>query len=461
VDDSLDGHITVSHKGIHFPETKYGFSEGHVFWEDEVDTDLTHVIQSTEVLHISIPCNSATHKVITSGETGAWAGQMDSVCNLNISSTTADGSDGQTVNIVVCSEEPAPCFPLNAQAQAPDTAAAKLDEEATCLRRATDFTESLDDTDLATVSSPWRPVSLPFTFFVTPYKFTGSWYRQITPLGIRNTRSPGTNHIPKAPRFTHSLGSIGSIPHEDPQLSHQAAEVTLGVSFNDQSQAPDIPGASSRAVFLRHTAPLPAQSKVPNSYALRTCTEEILVSLNAQGQAPYDPSQALLDYHMLSLRAYMEILLASFNVQEQAPDDILVQHHQWDPCLCVENFRHCSQEPARLTTKQDSPHLSRHQVSQVSTQELQFERIMILPYQGVSRFEFQLYCLRIPFVSQGVVCSHSAVLQVSWTFGVIVFKEDQAPDGFHAQHRQWGPCLSVENSRHYSQEPASLTEMVL
>jgi hypothetical protein len=78
---------------------------------------------------------------------------------------------------------------------------------------------------------------------------------------------------------------------------------------------------------------------------------------------------------------------------------------------------------ASLTTKQDTPHLSRHQVSQVSAPEFQFERVMILSYQGVSRFEFQLYCLRIPFVSQGVVCSHSASLQVSWTFAVIVFKD--------------------------------------
>jgi transposase-like protein len=153
----------------------------------------------------------------------------------------------------------------------------------------------------------------------------------------------------------------------------------------------------------------------------------------------------------------MEMILVSFNDQEQSPDDILAQDRQWAPCLSVENSRHCSQEPARLTTKQDSPHLSRQQVSQVSTQELQFEHVMILPYQGVSRFEFQLYCRRIPFVRQGVVCSHSAVLQVSWTFAVIVFKEEQVPDDILDQYRQWAPCHSVENSRHCSQEPASLT----
>jgi hypothetical protein len=77
----------------------------------------------------------------------------------------------------------------------------------------------------------------------------------------------------------------------------------------------------------------------------------------------------------------------------------------------------------KKTLKQDTPHLFRHQVSQVSAPEFQFERVMILPYQGVSRFEFQLYCRRIPFVSQGVVCSHSPRLQVSWTFPVIVFED--------------------------------------
>ncbi len=78
-------------------------------------------------------------------------------------------------------------------------------------------------------------------------------------------------------------------------------------------------------------------------------------------------------------------------LRKQAPDGFRAQHRQWAPCLSVENSRHCSQEPASLTTKQDTPHLSRHQVSQVSTPEFQFEHVIILPYQGVSRFEFQLY----------------------------------------------------------------------
>jgi hypothetical protein len=59
-----------------------------------------------------------------------------------------------------------------------------------------------------------------------------------------------------------------------------------------------------------------SQAWFSDSYALRACTEELLGSLNAQAQAPYDMSQALLDSHMLSLHAYMEILLGSFNDQE-------------------------------------------------------------------------------------------------------------------------------------------------
>ncbi len=56
---------------------------------------------------------------------------------------------------------------------------------------------------------------------------------------------------------------------EGVQKFQRAAEVALGVSFNAQSQAPDIPGASSRAAFLRHTASLQVQSKVLDIYSLR------------------------------------------------------------------------------------------------------------------------------------------------------------------------------------------------
>jgi hypothetical protein len=56
-------------------------------------------------------------------------------------------------------------------------------------------------------------------------------------------------------------------------------------------------------------------------------------------------------------------------------------------------------------------------VSQDSAQEL--FRLTTSPYLGVSRIEFQLCCLWIRFVSQGVVCFHSVGFGGSWTFPVI------------------------------------------
>ncbi len=80
-EDFFDGRFTMSHKGVHYAETLScfsdghgGFSEGHGFWEGALDIDLTQALFPTEALHISIPCNSETHKVITSGESGACVG---------------------------------------------------------------------------------------------------------------------------------------------------------------------------------------------------------------------------------------------------------------------------------------------------------------------------------------------------------------------------------------------------
>ena len=153
--------------------------------------------------------------------------------------------------------------------------------------------------------------------------------------------------------------------------------------------------------------------------------QQLLTSLNVQAQAPDDPSQTLVsDFHLLSLRAYMEELSASFNAQDQAPDDLHAQDRQCAPCFFVENPHSCRPELLRLYTKQDVSHLSLQQVSQVSAQEL-FNRLMTLPYQGVSRIEFHVCCLWIPFVSQGVDCLHSVGLRCSWTFTVIIFNDQR------------------------------------
>jgi hypothetical protein len=215
------------------------------------------------------------------------------------------------------------------------------------------------------------------------------------------------------------------MPQAAPHLFQRAAEVALGVSFNAQSQAPDIPGASSRALLLRHTASLQAQSKAPDILSLRAYTEELLASLNAQAQAPDDPSKTLVsDSYFLSLRAYMEELSASFNAQDQAPDELHAQDRQCAPCIFVDCFHHGRPELVRFITKQDVSYLSLQLVSQDSAREL-FNRIMTLPYQGVSRIEFHVFCLWIPVVSQGVDCFYSGGLGCSWTFTVIIFNDQR------------------------------------
>jgi hypothetical protein len=68
-------------------------------------------------------------------------------------------------------------------------------------------------------------------------------------------------------------------------------EVTLGISFNTQSQAPDIPNISSRAAMIEYTLPLNTTQNDPDisSLPLRTLKQELSASLNAQSQAHDDP----------------------------------------------------------------------------------------------------------------------------------------------------------------------------
>jgi hypothetical protein len=91
---------------------------------------------------------------------------------------------------------------------------------------------------------------------------------------------------------------------------------------------------------------------------------------------------------------------------------------------------------ARLLTKQDILHLSFQLVSQDSAREL--FRHTITSYFGASRIEFQLCCLWIRFVSQGVVCFHSVDF------------------GGHTQDSQYAPRFFVDNLRKGSQVLARL-----
>ena len=139
------------------------------------------------------------------------------------------------------------------------------------------------------------------------------------------------------------------LPQAAPRLFQRAAEVALGVSFNAQSQAPDIPGASSRAAFLRHTFSFQAHSKTPDKIPLRAFTEEVLASLNAQAKAP---------------------------------------DRQWAPCIFVEKPRHSSPVPPRSPTKHDIPTISLQLDSPDCAQEF-FKHILISSYLDGQRIEFQ------------------------------------------------------------------------
>jgi hypothetical protein len=189
------------------------------------------------------------------------------------------------------------------------------------------------------------------------------------------------------------------MPQATPHLFQRAAEVALGVSFNAQSQATDIPGVPLRAVSSRYSA-----------------------SLQAQALAP--------DIHLLSLCAYMEELSASFNAQDLTPDNFSAQDRFCTPCILY--IRKDSHVLARLLTKQDILHFFLRLVSQDSAQEL-FRRTTIAPYFGVSRIEFQLCCLWIRLVSQGVVCFHSVAF------------------GGYALDSQYAPRFFVDNLRKGSQ----------
>jgi hypothetical protein len=129
------------------------------------------------------------------------------------STVTAGNTTGQAAP----TEDLASCDIHNAQALAPDIQAANGEEKATCFRRSTDSMESINDSAPAAGSSPWRPVSVPFNFLdYNTYNMTGRWFRQITPLGIRNTRSLGTSDILEDLRPSKISGVLGSMPQTVP-----------------------------------------------------------------------------------------------------------------------------------------------------------------------------------------------------------------------------------------------------
>jgi hypothetical protein len=187
------------------------------------------------------------------------------------------------------------------------------------------------------------------------------------------------------PTFYNTLGALGPNPPAFSEHFVRAEEAALGVSFNAQSQVPDIPGISSCAVFFFYEASLKAQSKAP-------------------------------DIQFLSLRVFTEDLLTSFNTKDQV-DDPSTQDCRCVPRDLLKSPVPFSQVFARSFFKHIFLHLIFQFASQGSVQEL-----LILnqdsPYQGFWRFEFQVRCFWFRFDIQSVDCVHGVDLSllgfVSW-----------------------------------------------
>jgi hypothetical protein len=249
------------------------------------------------------------------------------------------------------------------------------------------FTKVLNNLDSVARSSPRKSESFPSPPLAgTHVSLFGNLFRQIIPLSIWYTPTLGTILSLQSPSF-YTPGVFGLHPHTVSNHIARAEEAVLGASFNAQSQAPDIPGFLLHDVSSRYTTSLD------------------------------------LDFHLVSFRVYMEELSVSFNTQDQAPDSYVQARR------CVSFHIPCkgSHVLTRLLTKQEILHLFLRLVSQDSTQEL--FRLTIASYFGVLWIEFQLCCLWIRFVTQGVVC-----------FLIVGF-------GGHTLISQYDPRFFVDNLR--------------
>jgi hypothetical protein len=154
--------------------------------------------------------------------------------------------------------------------------------------------ESPNGLDSVARSRPRNLASVPPHFLDnTQVKSFGKLFLQILPFSIQHTLLIGTTFatILQDPTFYNTLETLGPKPPAFSQNFVRAEEAVLGVSFNAQSQVPDIPGISSRVAFSFYTSSLQVQSKIPDIQflSLRVFTEELLASFNAQDQTD-DPS---------------------------------------------------------------------------------------------------------------------------------------------------------------------------
>ena len=115
------------------------------------------------------------------------------------------------------------------------------------IRRVSASKESPNGLASTTRSSPRSLASVPPHFLdITQAKSFGKLFLQILPLSTQYTLLPGTNFasILQAPSFCHTRGGLDRKSPSFSQRFFRVEEVDLGVSFNDQSQVPVIPGIS-------------------------------------------------------------------------------------------------------------------------------------------------------------------------------------------------------------------------
>jgi hypothetical protein len=217
-----------------------------------------------------------------------------------------------------------------------------------------------------------------FSWKVSPQHFSTMAFK--TPLSIRHKHLfPNKNSVSDGGCFRQSLG----IQH----TCLRAEEDTLGVSFNAQSQAPDIPEFSARATRIEYTLSLNATQNDPEIFflPLRALKQELSASLNAQSQAPDDPLHALDSkcaprdslYHSPFFSKVLQRLPARISTAPLQP-------------LCIPTKRHIHPFLPQTVSKGHA--------------HLPPSRIQKTPYQGFWRSEVHILRLRILFVRQELVC---------------------------------------------------------
>jgi hypothetical protein len=203
--------------------------------------------------------------------------------------------------------------------------------------------------------------------------------------------------IPDDTTIVHAF-SDGDFFRHDLGIQHtylRAEEATLGISFNSQSQAPDIPNISSHTAMKEYNLSLNATQNDPDisRLPLRGLKQELSVSLNTQFQAPDD----------------------TFHAQDssRAPRDSLYNSPFINQVFQMLPTRFFTAPSLPQTVSQDLTHLPPSRIQKTS-------------YQGFWSSEVHvLRRLRIRFVRQDLVCVYGDVCGCCFLIWVCFFNDSR------------------------------------